>query len=1255
MWARAMDTYHRVALQVEPKRRQLAAAQAELDITLKQLHAAQSELKGVVDRLAQLEKNFNNAVAKKEQLANQVKKCEIQLSNAEKLIGGLGGEEKRWKETVAKLNDDFINLTGDTVVSAGTISYLGSFTSEFRDMLVEEWRGALQTANIAHTAGCNIEQTLTDPVKLRQWQLAGLPTDSLSTQNGLVMDRARRWPLCIDPQGQANRFIKTFGKDKTVCENSTEVIKLSDKNFLRSLENGVRFGKWILLENILEELDASLEPILLQQKFKQGGQEMMRIGDNTIPYNDSFRFYITTKLPNPHYPPEICVKVTLLNFTITMVGLEEQLLVVAVQEEMPDLAEKKTELMISNAQMKKELFDIETQILYLLSHSEGNILDDTNLIDTLAQAKATSTEVTQKMEEAEIVEKEIDDQSNNYRPVAYQSAILFFTIADLAMVDTMYQYSLPWFTSLFIAGIAGAEGSSDVDTRLANLNDYFMYSVYKNVCRSLFERHKLLFSFLMAIKILQGSDKIDAAEWRFLISGIRPDSEDVPNPDPSWVDSRCWSEICAVSTIPVFTGFAADFGNHISVWREMFDSGSPEKFTLPGKWDTSLNSLQKMCILRALRPDTIMLAMQNYVVEQLDDRFIKPPVFDLAATYEDSAPVTPLIFILTSGCDPGKDLITFAQDSAMGDRFKSIALGQGQGKLAQRMIENASTDGGWVLLQNCHLSVSWMPELERICEEFEPTKLHAEFRLWLTSMPSKAFPVSVLQNGVKMTKEPPKGVRANLNQSFFKLNEEILNKTNNPHEWRKLLFGLCFFHANIIERKKFGPLGWNIPYAFNDTDLDISQSQLELFLDTYDDVPYQVLCHMTSVVNYGGRVTDDKDMRTSEIILDAFFNPKVMSDDYKFSKSGTYVSFKCNEDAPYDSYCEHIESLPINPDPEVFGMHDNANITCAQTETYANFDIILSLQPRVAAGSGKSREELIGDSAADIEARIRELYNVQAIAMMYPVTYDESMNTVLVQELQKFNRLLDVMKKSLFLIQKALKGLVVMSADLDAMGTALYDQKVPAMWENVAYPSLMPLGAWTNDLIARLAFYSTWVEEGIPAIFWISAFFFPQAFMTGTLQNYARRHSFPIDTVANGFKYLEEEAQMIQNKPEDGCYIRGLFCEGARWGKKEKCLQDPLPKELFAAMPVIHLSPEQHRPITTEGIYRCPVYKILTRTGTLSTTGHSTNFVFWMEIPSEGETVYRQSLVSETNANIKLCDNAEWVRAGVACFCALRF
>lgn len=118
-----------------------------------------------------------------------------------------------------------------------------------------------------------------------------------------------------------------------------------------------------------------------------------------------------------------------------------------------------------------------------------------------------------------------------------------------------------------------------------------------------------------------------------------------------------------------------------------------------------------------------------------------------------------------------------------------------------------------------------------------------------------------------------------------------------------------------------------------------------------------------------------------------------------------------------------------------------------------------------------------------------------------------------------------------------------------------------------------------------------------------------------------------------------------------GCCLR----TGARWSATENSLVDPRPKELFSSMPLIHLLPEKDRKTPTSGIYRSPVYKILTRTGTLSTTGHSTNFVMWIEIPSNKSTVFRSSLVSETNAQVKFCDQDYWIRAGVACFCALKY
>ncbi|KAG3085473.1 Dynein heavy chain 1, axonemal [Phytophthora cactorum] len=1256
MWARAMYTYHFVAKAVEPKKQALAQAQKELDETLAILRSAQANLQQVSDRLAELEQSYNGAVAKKEELARKVVQCQVQLQNAERLIGGLGGEEARWKETVAQLTLDYSNLTGDVLVSAGTISYLGAFTAEFREQLVASWHEALVKHKVPHSPGCDLIRTLQDPVKLRAWQIAGLPTDTVSTQNGIIMGRARRWPLLIDPQGQANRFIKNLGRDKKLCENGMDVVKQSDRGFLRALENGLRFGKWVLLENVGEELDAALEPVLLQQKFKQGGQDMIRLGENVIPYNDSFRFFLTTKLANPHYAPEVCVKVSLLNFTITMKGLEEQLLGVVVLKELPELAAKKNELVLSNAEGKRQLYEIENQILYLLSHSEGNILDDTNLIETLASAKETSAVVMAKMREAEETEREIDARSDGYRPVAFRAALLFFCIADLALVDPMYQYSLTWFTGLFIRGILAAKPSAQLETRLTNLNDYFTYSVYKNICRSLFEKHKLLFSFLLTIKIMQGNNEVDAGEWRFLLSGIGTGAPvEAENPAARWLEAYAWQQICALASFPAFKGLETEFANHVAVFRAIFDSTDPENQPLPGELLSKLDEFQRLCILRVLRPDKMMPGIQNLVCAKLGKEFIEPPPFDLANTFEDASPTTPLIFVLSQGSDPAKDLHGFAVSTGMESKLKSIALGQGQGTLAARLIEGATTRGEWVLLQNCHLALSWMPELERICEELDPTKLHEDFRLWLTSMPTPAFPASVLQDGVKMTKEAPKGLRANLKNTYYKLDEMRLGATRKPDVFRKLLFGLCFYHAIVCERKRFGALGWNIPYQFNETDLDISVAQLEMFLDTYNHVPFDVLQVMTSTINYGGRITDDKDMRTSDVILMTFFKEAILQKGYTFSKSGIYYSLDCDPRNAYDGYVNYINLLPINPEPEVFGMHENANITSAQAETYEAFDLLLSLQPRVSSGGGKSREEIIADAAQAIASQLPPQYDLEHVQATYPVCYDESMNTVLAQEVERFNKLLAVMRSTLHLVQQGLKGLVVMSAELEAMGASLYDQKVPAVWEAKAYPSLKPLGAWVKDLLERLTFISNWIAHGIPAVFWISGFFFPQGFMTGTIQNHARRYKLPIDSLSFQFIMKTESVEQLTARPVDGCYTYGLFLEGARWNSEMKALDDPLPRELFAKMPVIHLLPQPNREAPQRGIYRCPVYKILTRTGTLSTTGHSTNFVMWLEIPASKPTIFRNSLVSETNAQVLFADQEYWIKAGVACFCSLRY
>jgi len=300
-----------------------------------------------------------------------------------------------------------------------------------------------------------------------------------------------------------------------------DVFKLSDSGLIKGLENAISMGRWVLLENIGENLDPSLEPILLQQLTKQGTSWTLKLADRTLQYNFNFKLFLTTTLPNPHYSPETSVKVTILNFAITPNGLEEQMLNLLVQLEMPELQTKKNQIVEDNARFARILYELEDKILAALSEAEeiADLLKDDNLINLLDESKKTSDEIAVRQAESKVTEKEIDVTREGFRPVAFRASLLFFCIVDLNTIDPMYQYSLQWFQRLFGSAVDKSEPTEVVEDRIAILNDFVTVSLYRNVCRSLFEKHKLLFSFLLCTKILFGNEEIDMAEWRYFLAG----------------------------------------------------------------------------------------------------------------------------------------------------------------------------------------------------------------------------------------------------------------------------------------------------------------------------------------------------------------------------------------------------------------------------------------------------------------------------------------------------------------------------------------------------------------------------------------------------------------------------------------------------------------------------------------------------------------------------------------------------------------
>ncbi|XP_075991785.1 dynein heavy chain at 36C [Anticarsia gemmatalis] len=1210
-WVIAMTKYDKVAKVVAPKKQRLAAAQAVYDKAMAALAIKQAQLAEVQLKLKKLEDALSEQSRQQKVLDDEVMDCSNKLNRAEMLISGLGGEKTRWTQIAKTLRETYNSLTGDILISAGVIAYLGPFTASFRYEQIQKWARACHECGIVCTLNFDLIKALGEPVTIQQWNIDGLPADDFSVESAIIIMTARRWPLMIDPQGQANRWIKNMEKPNNLC-----IVRMTQADLGRVLENAVQFGQPVLLENVGEELDPMLEPLLQQQTFRQGGALCIKIGDTVVEYSKDFKLYISTKLANPHYLPEVGVRVTLVNFMLAKDGLQAQLLARVVARERPDLQQAKADLTTQGAEHRRLLQEIERKILTVLSTSE-HLLDDEEAVQILNSAKDTSNEIKEKQEVAMVTEQAIDVARDDYVPIAVHSTNLFFLIASLANIDPMYQYSLGWFEGLFTAAIDNTEKVDEIPERLQILRAYFTYSLYANICRSLFEKDKMVFSLLLTITIMVAEDRLEQSDVLFVMGGGHA-SHVVPNP-VSFLSPQAWRDFNALNEVEKFHGVVDHFINNLPEWEAFCDSVSPHTTPLPSPWDKKLKEFEKLCVMRCMRQDMMVPACQRFVELEMGHAFVEPPLFDLASSYSDSHCCIPLLFVLTPGSDPMGTLLKFADDQGFGSsRLFSLSLGQGQGPIAVKLIEEGVRSGTWVVLQNCHLAKSWMPMLEKICEGLTPDSTHPDFRLWLTSYPAEHFPVYVLQNGVKMTNEPPQGLRANIARSYQSdpINDSEWFEGNKQTEnFKKLLFALCFFHAVIQERRQFGPLGWNIRYEFNETDLRISVTQLYMFLNEYDDVQFVALRYLTGECNYGGRVTDDWDRRCLNTILFKFYNPRAITEDkYPLDPTGIYHIPTLKE---HGDFINFARKLPIATPPAVFGFHPNADITKHFREAEDLLNTAILTQDTMAAGAaGATPEQQAMAIAEDVLKRLpKQILTGPSHEGDIKPSDMTPMSIVVIQEAARYDRLVKVVRSSAVAVIGAVQGVSVLNDITEEVLTSMVRGRIPALWAGKSYPSLKPLGSYFNDLLARLAFLQHWHTNGPPIVFWLSGFYFPQAFLTAAQQSYARKYKIPIDQL--GFHYSVQSNWDITERPDEGVYIRGLFMEGARWNMETMAIDESFSKILYDNFPPVWLIPLRTADIPMDVFYNCPLYKTGDRRGVLSTTGHSTNYILFMRLPTK--------------------------------------
>jgi dynein heavy chain, axonemal len=478
------------------------------------------------------------------------------------------------------------------------------------------------------------------------------------------------------------------------------------------------------------------------------------------------------------------------------------------------------------------------------------------------------------------------------------------------------------------------------------------------------------------------------------------------------------------------------------------------------------------------------------------------------------------------------------------------------------------------LRQNIHLVSKWLSTLEKKMEATLEDS-HENYRLFVSAEPAESaeyhiIPQGILESAIKITNEPPTGMLANMHKSLDNFNQETLEMCSKESEFKAVLFALCYFHAVVAERRKFGPQGWNRNYPFNVGDLTISVYVLYNYLEGNSKVPWEDLRYLFGEIMYGGHITDDWDRKLCRTYLEETMSQELVDGDLNLC-----LGFPAPPNLDYNGYHAYIDDFMPPESPSLYGLHPNAEIGFLTTVAENLFRTIFELQPRDSGSSSggsaaTSREDIIRSLVDDLYDKLPEEF---VMTELYQRTEDRSPYVLVAfQECERMNMLVMELKRSLKELRSGMKGELTISPDMETLMASIFFDKIPESWSKRAYPSLLGLQSWFADLMLRSKELETWATDFVlPSSVWLAGFFNPQSFLTAIMQQTARKNEWPLDKMCLNCDVTKKQKDDFQGPPREGAYINGLFMEGARWDSTLGSIVPSRLKELFPKMPVMYI------------------------------------------------------------------------------------
>ena len=789
----------------------------------------------------------------------------------------------------------------------------------------------------------------------QRWILQGLPADEHSLQNAIIVKNSigARVPLLLDPQGQGLRWLENSFKkssnrnniDGSVIESevnsnskssggmnkntntsttststSTKTIQTmvsitqDDPNLNEIVENALSNGKPIIVSDVRpNELPSILRALIVRTiVFSEDAQhDVLIINEEEYDFNPNFRLYLVREIESVDgFNNEMLGGITAVNFGITPHALEDQLLEIVASFELRDLQRQRRALLEELGRDRERLASLADILLASLSKAQGNLIEDGELIRVLKETQETVEQTSAKIESSLQTQITLHRARENYRMVAKRGSTIFFVIGELKKQNHVYQLSLSRFMEYYERAIRKAEPSEDTPKRVKRIIDAVTQVACLSVYAMLYGEDRMTFGLLLSLRILLDREHITHRHLRIMLSTPKVTAKrhvPVPKASSEWLTPQMWNQLCT------YLGVVSEFdvvsdqlhaAHHTEGWRTWKDSVEPEKTKTP----VVLGETGLFVLIRIWRPDRLV-AMSKLII----DRELKSPATPSAIDMmkRDASMRRPTIYLLSRGADPARDIADLAHRERV--EFHLFSMGQGQENQALSMLKKCTFEGTWLMLQNCHLNVDFMGELDRLLRastkargvgevptidstkgkgnkkenirsrngattvsasvtkrKLESLTIQSSFRLFLTILPVSNFSESLLKLSVVVSSEPPNGLRSGLLACYANDGPAVEFFHDVGHEqWQNFLFALCFLHSTICQRREYGYFGWSFPYAFGKSDLQSSLMYSRTLFDSSDSnrsVDWISVRFVVCEILYGGLITTDSDRQVVQAL-----------------------------------------------------------------------------------------------------------------------------------------------------------------------------------------------------------------------------------------------------------------------------------------------------------------------------------------------------------------------------------------------------